>query len=243
MFQEGTGLSDASAVIAAAAHELKTPLTIITYIAHILSDETLQLSAQERLQYLQRLQLVSQRSLRLLQHMTTSYRLETGSQMAFQFALEPVNVQQVAESALHELTPYAKEYNRQLRLVKRRRSPVVVAHRDILHDVIVNLADNALRHSQAGEAVTVSAAIAASRVRLNVHDNGAGMSQSSWRHLRQNLGQSPQPFNGHSATSGLGLYIVQQLVQALGGSLGLARPRQGTTFFVDMVRSQQLRLL
>ena len=230
-----------SAVIAAAAHELKTPLTLITYIAQTLHDEAVALSAAEKLQYVHRLELVSKRALRLVQHMTLGYRLE--EQVAFMFALEPVNLQQVCEQALHELTPYATEYKQQLQLIKRTRAPVVLAHRDILHDIITNLVDNGIRHNQPGAAVTVATLARSQRVRLQVHDNGSGMSSQTLAQLRTNLGSGPQPFTGHGGTSGLGLYIVQQLVGAMGGRLGLGRAGQGTTFFVDMLRSHQLRLL
>ncbi|HVI69314.1 MAG TPA: HAMP domain-containing sensor histidine kinase [Magnetospirillaceae bacterium] len=232
-----------SAVIAAAAHELKTPLTLITYISQILGDDSLDLSDEDRKHYLQRLQLVSKRTLRLLQHMTMSYRLESQSQMAFRFDLEPVNMHEVCEAALHEMTPYAQAYNQKLELLHPGRSPVVVAHREVLFDVVVNLVDNAIRHNQPGAAVKVTSHVRGPQVRLQVHDSGGGMSTKTLRQLRSNLGALPQPFEGHAGTSGLGLYIVQQLVGAMGGTLGLGRAREGTTFFVDILRSQQLRLL
>lgn len=207
----------------------------------MLHDETVALSATEKLQYVHRLELVSKRALRLVQHMALGYRLE--EQVAFRFALEPVNLQQVCEQALHELTPYAKEYKQQLQLVKRTRAPVVLAHRDILHDIVTNLVDNGIRHNQPGAAVIVGSLARNKCVRLQVHDNGSGMSSQTLARLRTNMGIGPQPFAGHAGTSGLGLYIVQQLAGAMGGRLGLGRAGQGTTFFVDMVRSHQLRLL
>ena len=173
--------------------------------------------------------------------MTVSYRIE--GQGAFRFALEPVNMQQVCEQALHELSPYAKEYNQQLHMVIRHRAPVVLANRDILHDIVTNLVDNGIRHNQPGSTVTLSPVTREKQVRLRVHDNGVGMSARTFNRLRSNLGQSPQPFLGHAGTSGLGLYIVQQLAGAMGGRLGLGRVSQGTIFFVDMIRSHQLRLL
>ncbi len=241
VFSEQQTLIEPSAIIAAAAHELKTPLTLITYIAQILDDDSLNLTDQDKQHYLQRLKLVSKRTLRLLQHMTTSYRLET--HMAFRFALEPVNIQEVCESAMHEMTPYAREYNQKLELTQVSRPPIIVANREVLFDVVVNLVDNAIRHNQPGAAVKVASRMRGSRVRLQVHDSGGGMTSKTLQHLRSNLGASPQPFVGHAATSGLGLYIVQQLVGGMGGTLGLGRAKEGTTFFVDMLRSQQLRLL
>lgn len=229
-------------IIAAAAHELKTPLTVISGIAQMLDDDSLGLTDQERLQYVQRLKMVSTRTLRLLQHLTVSYRLEQAGQLAFTFALEPVNVREVCEAALHELTPYAAAHNQKLQLVRMARAPMVVANRDILYDVLVNLVDNAIKHNEPHTAVRLAPATRGDHVRLGVHDNGIGISRSQLSHLRQNLGRGPQPLAGHAGSSGLGLYIVGQLAGAMGGTLGLARARQGTTFFVDLLRSKQLSL-
>lgn len=236
---QGTLFAGQPAVIAAAAHELKNPLTVIHYIAQILSDDSLPLTNQERQEYLERLQLVSKRSLRLVQQLTTSYRLQ--DQMAFQFKLEPVNAREVCESALHELTPYAKQYSQQLRY-DSTRPHVVVANREVLYDVVVNLVDNAIRHNTAGGQVRVASRSQDTHVRLSVHDNGASVSKRELNKLRTTLGREPQPFTGHAGTSGLGLYIASQLTGAMGGSLGLGRARQGTTFFVDFLRSRQLSL-
>lgn len=232
-------LDNQAAVVAAAAHELKNPLTVITYIAQILADPALPLTSQERQEYLERLQLVSQRSLRLVQQLTTSYRLQ--DQLTFQFNLEPVNAREVCESALHELTPYAKQYGQDLQFTSSR-SHIVVANRDVMYDVVVNLVDNAIRHSSTGGRVGVSSVTHGQNIRVAVHDNGASVSKSELNRLRHTLGREPQPFAGHAGTSGLGLYIASQLTGAMGATLGLGRARQGTTFFVDFLRSKQLSL-
>jgi signal transduction histidine kinase len=235
-------LDGSSAIIAAAAHELKTPLTLISHISQMLVDEQLGLSDVERTKYIRRLQLVSARTLRLVQHITLSYRLEDNRQLAFGFELEPVNAREVCEQVLHELTPYASEYGQELRFKAAMRPQLVVANRDIMYDVVVNLVDNAIRHNTPGKPVVVGALAHAEHVRINVHDSGMGVSKSELNKLRESLGREPQPLSGHAGTSGLGLYIANQLAVAMGGNLGLGRARQGTTFFVDFLRSKQLSL-
>jgi signal transduction histidine kinase len=229
------------AVVAAAAHELKTPLTLIAYIAQMLADEQLGLTSADRATYVERLNLVSARTLRLVQHLTLSYRLEDTGRQAFHFALEPVNVREVCEAALHELSPYARQYQQNLQL-QAGRAPMVVANRDILYDIIINLVDNAIRHNTPGTSVAVRPASRGEHVRLHVHDNGRGVSAAHVSDLRRTIGTAPQPIAGLGGSSGLGLYIAGQFVGAMGGSLGLGRAEQGTTFFVDLIRSRQLSL-
>lgn len=235
-------LDGSSAIIAAAAHELKTPLTLISHISQMLVDEQLGLSEQERAKYARRLQLVSARTLRLVQHLTLSYRLDDNKQLAFAFKLEPVNTREVCEQVLHELTPYAREYEQELRFKTASRPQLVVANRDIMYDVVVNLVDNAIRHNVPGKPVQVSALTHADHVRVSVHDSGNGISKHDLNKLRESLGREMQPLSGHAGSSGLGLYIANQLASAMGGAIGLGRATQGTTFFADFLRSKQLSL-
>ncbi|HSE61027.1 MAG TPA: HAMP domain-containing sensor histidine kinase [Candidatus Saccharimonadales bacterium] len=231
------------AALAAAAHELKSPLTLVHHIAQTLASTDLALSEAERAQYLHRLQFTSERMLRLVQQLAVSYRLDRDNQLAFQFQVEPLNVMEVCEEVAHELWTYAKECSQELRVKTHNCPHLVVANREILHDIVVNLVDNAIRHNQAGGKVDIAAVCRSDQVRLTVDDQGAGMAQRDIRRLRSTLGTQPQPFTGHAGTSGLGLYIVGQFAAAMGGSVGLGRPRSGTRFFVDLLRSRQLSLL
>lgn len=231
------------AALAAAAHELKSPLLLVKHIAQTLEDADAPLSEQERLRYLRRLQFTSDRMLRLVQQLAMSYRLEDDRQLAFQFQLEPLSAWEVCESVAHELAPYAKQYNQELQVKSYHCPHLVVANRTILHDIVVNLVDNAIRHNAAGGAVRIEAGCRGKYVRLHVHDQGGGMAKGDLTQLRRTLGTQPQPLLSRSETSGLGLYIVGRFVEAMGGNLGLGRAVDGTRFFIDLVRSRQLSLL
>jgi two-component system, OmpR family, sensor histidine kinase TctE len=231
------------AALAAAAHELKSPLTLVQHIAATLADTDLNLTPAERAQYLHRLQFTSQRMLRLVHQLAVSYRLDDDHQLAFQFPLEPLNAGEVCEGVAHELWPYARELSQELRVKTHNCPHLVVANRDILHDIVVNLVDNAIRHNPSGGFVEITAACRSDHVRLGVQDQGGGVLPSELKQLRGTLGTRPQPFNAQANTSGLGLYIVGQFAAAMGGNLGLGRMIGGTRFFVDLVRSRQMSLL
>lgn len=229
-------------VFVAAAHELKAPLVLLRHLAHSL-DEDSDLSDFERRQNLQRLSFTTDRMMRLVQQLTLSYRLEQDGQSHFSFQLEPLSITEVCDQALHELTPYAKEYKQELRLRGRHCPHLVLANREILHDIVVNLVDNAIRHNQSGGVVDVTSFCKGEQVRLQVHDSGVGVLQSELAQLRHTIGRQAQPLSGRSGSSGLGLYIVGQLAEAMGGGLGLGRSENGATFFVDLLRSRQMSLL
>lgn len=239
--QEYVAASEGALV--AAAHELKAPLVLIKHLAQSLSDPSLA-DAKKQWEYLQRIQMTADRSLRFVQHLTLSYRLQTDpSGASFDFVLEPLSMNKICTDALDEMTPYASQHNQQLRLSGLHCPHLVLANADILHDIVVNLVDNAIQHNPSGNVVEVMAECRGDQVRLAVRDNGGGVSAGEIKALRKNIGKQPQPISGRSGTSGLGLYIVQQFAQAMGGNLGLGRTGGGTTFFVDLLRSKQLSLL
>lgn len=231
------------AALVAAAHELKSPLSLINHSVSALVDTELKLSASEQSQYYRRIQLTTERMLRLVQQLTVSYRLGDEQQLRFAFELEPMSINEVCEQALHEMAPLAKEYGQELLLSGSQCSHLVLANRAILHDIVVNLVDNAIVHNPSGGKVEVFAKCRTDQVRLHVHDNGQGIRVEELLRLRQTVGSQPQPLSGRAGTSGLGLYIVGQFAKSMGGMLGVGRPTTGTTFFVDFLRSQQLSLI
>jgi signal transduction histidine kinase len=229
--------------LAAAAHELKSPLALVQLIAQTLASSDLALTDQQRAQYLERLKFTSERMLRLVHQLAISYRLDSDQQLAFQFQLEPISVGEICDNAAQEMLPLAREHHQHLQVSSRSCPHLVIANREILHDIVINLLDNAIRHNPDGGRVEMFAHCRASQVRLTVQDQGQGVLPSEVGQLRRTLGTQPQPLSGRSATSGLGLYIVGQFAQAMGGSLGLGRSNYGASFFVDLMRSKQMSLL
>jgi signal transduction histidine kinase len=105
-----------------------------------------------------------------------------------------------------------------------------------MEQVLGNLLANALRHTPAGGAITLAAAPHAGRIRLRVVDTGEGIPVEDlpcvfdrfWRGDRART-------HGEGASSGLGLAIARQLVQAHGGTIAVqSTAGAGATFIIDL---------
>ena len=227
--------------LVAAAHELKTPLAIIAHLAAALEDDTLS-TPEQRQTSLRRIQLSAERTMRLIQSLTTSYRLED-DQLKFALNLQPVNISQVCEEAAHEILPFAQAQGQELKMTLGRRSQLVVGDRDLLHDILFNLFDNAIRHTPPETSVRVHMRRRRELVRVCVHDDGPGIQPSDMARLKRRLGSRPQPIITRSSGSGLGLFIAQQMAHAMGGKLGVGLVEQGADFHVDLLHSQQLSFI
>jgi len=227
--------------LVAAAHELKTPLAIIAHLASALEDESFATPEQRRIG-LQRIQLSAERTMRLIQGLTTSYRLGD-DQLKLALNLQPVNVTQICEEVADEILPFAKVQGQSLELDFGQRSQLVVGDKELLHSVLFNLLDNAIRHTPPDSTVRMHIRRRTELVRICVHDNGPGIQPSDMSKLKQRLGRQPQPIVTRSSGSGLGLYIAQQLAAAMGGKLGVGTVKKGADFHVDLLHSRQLSFI
>lgn len=225
-----------------AAHELKTPLAIIAHLVAAIEDESLGLTEAERKTALQRIRLSTDRLLKLVQGLTTSYRLSQTNQLAFQFELEPLSISQICEEVAHEITPLAQEYKQSV-VLKQQKSQLIVGNDSLVRSILFNLLDNAIRHSTPKNTVTMQIQRRQQLIRVGVQDNGFGLNRSELKTLQQRMGKQTQPIIGRASSSGLGLYISQTMAQAMGGGIGVAATKVGTTFHVEFQHSAQLSFL
>ncbi len=222
----------------AAAHELKAPLALIRQLS--LSLEQGGYDSNEELKILRQIILTSERGLRLTGDLTRQARLENSL-----FELEPINAHQLCEEVAHELTPLYKARNRELHVMGGRRQVLAVGNRDLLRRILVNFSDNALYYADTALPVTIQASLtsAGEHVRVGVRDHGPAVPSDVWRRVKRHLGTAPQALQNRPASSGLGLYIAGQFAEAMQGSIGATRHRDGATFYVELLASQQLKLL
>jgi two-component system sensor histidine kinase TctE len=101
----------------------------------------------------------------------------------------------------------------------------------MLHELVANLVDNALRYTPAGGVVTVSARREQGQVLLQVEDNGPGIPAEDRRRVFERFCRLHP---GDSPGCGLGLAIVKELAHALGAGVQLADPGEGTGLVVTV---------
>lgn len=224
--------------LTAAAHDLKTPLALISGLATVLLDTPEPLSARQR-EYIERILLSSDRMLRVVQSLVDAYRVD---QSEFRLQLEPVNAKQLIEEVAHELYPYSQKMGQEIAITMRQRGAIVVANRLLLSEALFNLVDNAIRHSE-GKRITIEGKGLHHQTRLSVVNKGVRLAAADLQNLEQRLGGAAQPLQAQAGTSGIGLYIVRQLIQAMGGKVGLERVRSGTGVYLDLHTSTQLQFI
>lgn len=225
--------------LAAAAHDLKNPLSTIHYLSAMLQDTTLQLTPEERNDYLLKMQLSAQAGLRLLDSLSQAAAVHR-----FQLELEPVNVAQVCEDVLHEFSFTALKLSQTIELQVAPASALAVAHHATLKHVLANLLENSLIHNPPKGHVSLRIGHSGQQVTATIRDQGPQVRIGDFRRLKQQLGQRLHPLGARSGSSGLGVFIASSLSEAMQGSLRMTRHRHsGVTFIVGLTPSAQLSLL
>jgi signal transduction histidine kinase len=108
-----------------------------------------------------------------------------------------------------------------------------------LDQIVSNLVENAIRYG-AGRPIDVVVEGDEASARLVVADRGIGIAPDDQRRIFERFERAVSPHQGGGL--GLGLWIVRQIVEALGGTIGVAsRPSAGATFTVVLPRSGPAR--
>jgi signal transduction histidine kinase len=235
--KDGLLSSDLSFVVTA-AHELKSPLTLVRQLGLSLESGAIS-SPDEQAKMLRQIILTSERALRLTTDLSRSSRLNDSL-----FELEPLNPQQICEEVAHELAPLFRARGREIRVASRHRPLLAVANRDLLRRVILNFGDNALHYAGDTPVELRAGSLDGGRtVRIGVRDYGPAVPADMWRRVQSQLGSGAQPLHARPQSSGLGLLVAGQFAGAMNGQIGASRHRDGATFYIDINASTQLSLL
>ena len=207
------------------SHDLRTHLVTLGGFASILwADHRGEMSPKAQ-EFLQRVVTASRRMDRFVQDLLTYGRVSRAA-----VTMEPVHLPSVVEEVRNTLADQIAESG--ARIVMDADLPSVMADRMLLTRVMENLISNAVKFVAPDRKpdVAVRARAQGHHVRLEVQDNGVGISEADQaRAFRAFERLDPARFPG----TGVGLAIVQKSVERMGGEVGLtSTPGAGTTFHI-----------
>ena len=204
--------------VADASHELRTPLTSVLANLELLA-EALKGDEGEAARSALR---SSQRMRRLVADLLLLARTDAARAQPH----EPYDLAQIVAEAAGELSALSREHEITLDVRPAR----VRGARDELHRMVVNLIENAIRHTPAGTEISIATrTLADGRVELVVADNGPGVPPAIAPTLFERFVRGAGEVSG---SFGLGLAIVQAVARSHGGSVELVPSERGTRFLV-----------
>lgn len=213
------------------SHELRTPLNAILGFAQLLEmDRRLNADAQEAVRQILH---GGRHLLELVNEVLDISRVESGQ---LSLSPEPVQVGEVVESTIDLLQGLAA--TRHVAVTVAPLPPnlaPVLADRQRLSQVLLNLLTNAIKYNDTGGRVTVEvSAMAADRIRIWIRDTGPGIPSAKLDLIFQPFERLDAAETGIDGT-GLGLPLARALTAAMNGTLGVeSRVGDGSAFWVDL---------
>ena len=213
--------------VSVASHELRTPMTTIIGFADLLMDD-LGKDAQQR-RWLTYISEETQRLTGILDDMLDVSRIQSGS---VGLTVERVAIHESVADIVAVLAPTTDMHD----FIVDCGSflPKVLADRAKLSQVLMNLLTNAVKYSPKGGRIVVSARHEPrnDRVVVSVSDEGIGIQPKDVEVVFETFHRVRNAETDHIRGSGLGLYIVRQLVGLMGGEVWLeSEAGRGSTFF------------
>ncbi len=214
-------------LIANIAHDLATPLTAIQGFSEALADDLIP-SSEARHETAQRIGREVQRLRRLVADIQQMSSLESGHT---KLDLAPLDLHSLVDETLFVIEPECEEAGIALHNQLTDGTPLVYADSDRVTQVLLNLLDNARRHTPRGGSLTISATPTSRMLNVSITDTGVGIDAADLPHIFERFYRADRSRTGTTGGSGLGLAIVKAIIVAHGGTIfAVSTPGKGTRF-------------
>jgi two-component system, cell cycle sensor histidine kinase DivJ len=219
--------------LATMSHELRTPLNaIIGFSEMIVEEDALMLDAVRRKEYAQLINDSGQHLLSVVNGILDMSKMESGN---FEISPEPFAPRAALINCCNLLALKARENSIDLVIRVPEDLPVMTGDSRAFKQIVLNLVSNAIKFTERGGKVTVSAAVEGSRLVLRISDTGVGIAADDLMRIGDPFFQAGKTYQRRHEGTGLGLSIVKTLVGLHAGEIKVqSRIDQGTTVTVAL---------
>jgi two-component system phosphate regulon sensor histidine kinase PhoR len=219
--------------VANVSHELRTPLASIRGFAETLSAGAVD-DKENRLDFLKTIEEHAGRLTKLVDDLLDLSAIESGHRAP---RLTPTDLGAALAESAHAFAPVATERGVRLEAPPADALPSVSADPDQLSQILANLLDNALKYTEAGGLVELSAERWKNGIRVTVRDTGVGIPEADLPRVFERFYRVDKARAREAGGTGLGLSIVKHLVEAHGGEVSVESRQPGGTSFRFTLRA------
>lgn len=221
-----------SEFVALATHQLRTPIAAIRWNVELLTRSLKEIKTESQARYLSKIDRNVLRMIDLINDFLSVSKLEMGTYASNE---EDINLTEFFSSITEEFSEKITE--KQLTLDRQDEPPQVIVRFDkrLIHIVVSNLVSNAVKYSNVGGILTFSYKVTGNSLQLVVADNGIGVPEGELSNLFSKFYRASNAQNHQTEGTGLGLYIVKQSVEKMGGQISVeSSENEGAKFVVDL---------
>jgi two-component system phosphate regulon sensor histidine kinase PhoR len=168
----------------------------------------------------------------IVQDLLSLSRIESADLKA---SLQPVSLKRVCEKVAEIMSEMAQKKSIRLTLDIPDEIPDVPADEPLLEQALLNLADNAIKYTKEGGAVTIKAQLRENEVEVFVADTGIGIASEHLPRIFERFYRVDKGRSREMGGTGLGLSIVKNIVEKHGGKIWVeSELNEGSTFYFTL---------
>jgi len=218
--------------VSLASHQLRTPLSAIRWYSEMLLSKYVGELNDKQRQYVKEIYAGNLRMVELVNALLNVSRIDLGT---FAVEPEPVNLVEICESVIMELTPQINEKQQTVERIFASAPQTYSADQKLIRIVFQNFLSNSVKYTQPGGHVVAEISTREGSVYIRVSDNGYGIPKAQHGKIFEKLFRADNVRQKDTEGTGLGMYIVKAIVESSGGSIWFeSEENQGTTFHVLM---------
>jgi len=211
------------------AHQLRTPLSAIKWTLRMMLDGDLGPITEEQRDYIEKTYQSNERMITLINDLLNVTRIEEG-----RYLYRPVltDIESLVQFVINTLRDQIKKKEIKFEYKKpKKKLPKVMLDVEKMKLAIQNLLDNAIRYTRPEGRVTVSLRYVKKEIELSVKDTGIGIPKDQQERVFIKFFRGANAIRLETEGSGLGLFIVKNIIEAHGGKIWFeSEENVGTTF-------------
>ena len=203
--------------VAIAAHQLRTPLTVVKSYLAVLSETIYPKLTDEEKLFLDRVKIGAERLVALIENLLTISRIEQG-----ELAIKPTvyDLEKLVGETIDQISDAAKQKNITITFTKLISHPApVLIDPYLIYAALINLMENAIQFSNSGGSIIVTLQTDQEKAVVHVTDHGKGIPPADAPFIFNKFFKAAHKLSQGSKGSGLGLYIAKSIIDAHHGKI------------------------
>ncbi len=205
-----------SEFISIAAHQLRTPLSAIKWVIKMVLDGDAGKLNEEQEKLLFKGYQSNERVIELINDMLNVSRIEEGR---FGYSFSTSSFDEVLDIVVGSLENKIKENHQKLMINKPKKLPKIYMDKEKMILVLQNLLENAVKYTPEYGTIEVSVEVGKELMKVRVKDNGVGIPKKDQAKLFSKFFRADNVIRMQTEGSGLGLFIVKNIIEKHGGSI------------------------
>ena len=216
--------------ISVITHQLRSPITNIKYSLEALTSEKLTEKDQE--EYFRILRENTERTGDLINNILTVSRISLGT---FKLRKEMVSMVNLVEEIILGFKPLLRASNITLEFEKEKGVPKIFSDPFWLKEVFRNLLDNAIRYQKNKGNIKLVLRKEGRNIYFEISDSGVGIPEQDQKYIFQKFFRAKNALRYQTIGTGLGLYIVKEIITKMKGKIDFkSKENKGTTFWFTL---------